>query len=482
MNGRLLVIDVGTSNVRVSVVAADASIVTTRLEANLPQTPFPGLVEFDAVTLAELVEQMAAACLEQAGPVDAVGITNQRSSTVVWDRSTGLPIAPGLGWQDLRTVLECLTLAGDGYRVAPNQSATKLAWLLDNHDADRARDLCFGTIDSWLIWRLTRGAVHATDATNAGVTGLIELDGSGWWTALLERLRIPVSAMPTIVDSSGVIGEAVALPGAPVIAGVAGDQQASLVGQGCLRPGQAKATFGTGAFLNVWVGATRPSFPVRGDHGCFPIIATRTNGTIAWGVEALMLTAGSNVEWLRDDMALIESAAASHEIAARCTDTGGVMYVPALLGLGTPHFDYGARGTLLGLTRGSGRPEIVRAVLEGVAHRAADLLESAEADTGLSVGTVHVDGGMSANPTFVQAVADATQRKIEVCPLAEATTLGAAFLAGVAVGVWPSLDATAQTWSPAATYTPERTLDRDQWHVAVERSRRWIPDLSALDF
>jgi glycerol kinase len=279
-----------------------------------------------------------------------------------------------------------------------------------------------------------------------------------------------------------VLGPADALDGAPPIAALVGDQQASLAGQGAVHPGLAKITFGTGGMLDVCVGPDRPLNARQGGHGTFPIVAWRRGGTTTWGVEAVMLAAGTNVEWLRDDLGVIDTAEQSHEVAAACETSEGVVYVPALLGLGTPRWDYGARGTLLGITRGTGRPQLVRAVLEGVAHRGADLLEATEADTGLAIPRLRIDGGMSANPTFVQAVADATQRPVEVSPEREATTLGAGFLAGLAVGTWPDWDELAATWRPTAVVEPSRDLDRDRWRQAVERAAGWEPDLSAISF
>jgi glycerol kinase len=299
---------------------------------------------------------------------------------------------------------------------------------------------------------------------------------------VLDTLRISRQALPTIVDSSGEVGRATALDGAPPITGIAGDQQASLVGQGCVRPGLAKITFGTGGMLDVCVGDERPVPARQGKAGTFPIVAWRRGGATVWGVEAVMLAAGANVEWLRDDLGVIDDADQSHDIAAQCDTADGVVFVPALLGLGTPRWDYGARGTLLGVTRGTGRPQLVRAVLEGVAQRGADLVEAAEADTGLTLDRLRIDGGMSINPTFVQAVADATGRPIEVSPEREATTLGAGFLAGLAVGTWAGWDDIAATWQPAAAVEPVRQLDRDRWRAAVDRAAGWEPDLSAIEF
>ncbi|WP_334142531.1 FGGY family carbohydrate kinase [Rhabdothermincola sp.] len=476
-----LVIDVGTSGVRAAIVDPDAHITRDAYREVLPSSPAPGLVEFDPVAMAEAA--LACATEVLAGEsVEAVGITNQRASTIVWDRASGEPVGPGIGWQDLRTVGDCLVLQAEGLRLAPNLSATKLAHLLDQHDPDRSRDLCFGTVDTWIAWQLSQGALHVTDLSNAAVTGLVDRDGSGWDRRVLEVLRIPAEILPAIVDSTGVVGQATALPGEPPIAALVGDQQASLVGQGCVAPGPAKITFGTGAMLDAVYGPTRPGFETRGGGGTFPIVAWRRDGRATWGIEAIMLSAGTNVEWLRDDLGVIATAEESHTVAAQCAHTDGVVYVPALLGLGTPYWDYGARGALLGLTRGTGRPQLVRAVLEGVAQRGADLVEAAELDGGTPIPSLRIDGGMSRNPTFVQALADACGRPVEVSPVVEATTLGAALLAGLSTGAWGSWDDVAGTWQPREVVEPAGTLDRDRWREAVERAKGWHADLSALDF
>jgi glycerol kinase len=482
MTGPLLVVDVGTSGVRGSVVRPDARVTAVHYRRTLPASPAPGLVEFDPLALVEAALGVARAALAEGGPVTAVGITNQRASTVVWDRATGEPVGPGLGWQDLRTVGDCLVWQGEGLRFAPNESATKAAHLLDAADPDRRRDLCVGTIDSWVAWHLSQGDLHVTDLSNAAVTGLLLADGSGWDDKRLDALRISRQSLPRVVDTTGVVGTATALDGAPPIAALVGDQQASLAGQGCVRPGQAKITFGTGAMLDVCVGGERPAAARQGEHGTFPIVAWRDAGGVTWGVEAVMLAAGTNIEWLRDDLGVIDTAEASDEVAAACDSTDGVLYVPALLGLGTPRWDYGARGTLLGVTRGTGRAQLVRAVLEGVAHRGADLVEAAEADTGLTLDRLRVDGGMTANATFVQAVADATRRPVEVSPEREATTLGAGFLAGLAVGTWSGWDDVADGWRPATVVEPARELDRERWREAVSRAAGWEPDLTAISF
>jgi len=480
----ILVVDVGTSGVRAAIVGPDATISHVHHRPVLPSTPAQGFVEFDATAMAAAMLAVAHDALADGGPVEAVGIANQRASTIVWDRATGSPVGPGVGWQDLRTAAMCLNLREQGIRVAPNESATKIAFLMDMADPDRERDLCFGTVDTWAAWTLSGGTMHVTDPSNVGLTGLFRVDGTGWATEPLAALRIPEDALPTIVDSSGVAGEAQALPGAPPIAGIVGDQQASLVGQGCTRPGLAKVTFGTGGMVDMCVGPQRPSFPRRGPHGTFPIVAWSRHGRLTWGLEGVMLTAGQAVEWLRDDLGMLSTSAESAEVAAACDSTDGVCFVPALLGMGTPAWDFGARGALLGVSRGTGRPQVVRAVLEGVAHRGVDLVEAVEADSGLSIGSLRVDGGMSANPLFLRALADASQRPVEVSPVLEATTLGAAFLAGLAVGTWADEEELAAMWSPTEVVEPRRRSGaaRDRWREAVARAQGWVPDLSAIEF
>ncbi|HUO49813.1 MAG TPA: FGGY family carbohydrate kinase [Acidimicrobiales bacterium] len=483
----ILVVDVGTSGVRAGVVEATGEVRAAHYAEVLPTSPAPGFVEFDPVAMAAAALEVARRALADAGPVDGVGVANQRASTVVWDRKTGEPVGPGIGWQDLRTVGTCLVLREQGIRTAPNESSTKLAMLLDLADPERERDLCFGTVDTWIVWALSEGRLHVTDPSNAGVTGLMARDGDRWDDTMLEALRIPRSVLPTVVDSTGAVGEASALDGAPMICGIAGDQQASLVGQGCTLPGLAKATFGTGGMLDLCVGPQRPGFARRGGAGTFPIAAWQRHGEITWGVEAIMLSAGTCVEWLRDDLGILTSAAESDTVAAACADTGDVWFVPALLGLGTPVWDFGARGTFVGITRGTGRPEMVRAVLEGVAHRGADLVEAAEADTGMSIATLRVDGGMSANDTFVRALAEATGRPVETSPVLEATTLGAAYLAGMALGTWADEAEVAAAWRPGRRVEPavgdaRRLATRERWHAARDRSLAAVPELSTLDF
>ena len=487
----VLVIDVGTSGVRAAVVRPDGDVHGLHYLSTPPSSPFPGLVEFDPMAMLQSVMQVAQAALHDAGPVSAVGITAQRASTVVWDRATGEPIGPGLGWQDLRTVIECITARAEhGLMLAPNQSATKIPWLLDNCGG-RGRDVCAGTVDSWLAWHLTGGTHHVTDHTNAAITGLTLPDASGWSDTACAAMKVPVDMLPRIVATSGAIGECTALPGAPVLAALVGDQQASLIGQSCVQPGMAKVTFGTGGMLDMVTGTRAAATAGRSSGGTFPVVAWSRDGQLTWGAEAIMLSAGTNVEWLVSDLGILADAAESHAVASQCANAEGVVYVPALMGLGTPHWDYGARGTLLGLTRGSGRPQIVRAVLEGVAHRGADLVEAAEADGGHTIPVLRTDGGMSRNGTFVQALADASGKTVEVSRHTEATTVGAGYLAGMAVGMWNDPSDLEALWQPAAVVHPrpgfepdgaDRVAARRVWNEAVDRAKGWIPDLSALDF
>lgn len=477
----ILVVDVGTSSVRASLVEPDGKVHATRRKPLPPDVPFAGLVEFDPAAMAASALEAAAAVSAGAGSIEAVGITAQRASTVAWDARTGRPHGAGLGWQDLRTVGTCLELQADGFRFSPSESATKFAWHAGQHKDHP--DLRLGTVDSWIAWTLTGGRSHITDATNAGVTGLYSASGGGWRTDALEKLGLSPEQLPGIVDSSGELAVVSALPGELPLCSLVGDQQASLVGQGCTRRGLAKATFGTGGMLDVCLDDHGPARADRGRHGCFPIIAWQQAGRVTWGSEAIMLAAGTAVDWLVEDMQLITSPAESEELAASCPDTAGVVMVPGLLGFGTPQWDFGARGALFGITRGTHRGHIVRAVLEGVAHSGADLLEATEADTGLQIETLRVDGGMSANRVFVQALADACARPVEVSRELEATTLGAGYLAGLATGVWSDTDQVAAAWSPKDVVDPSgKDPGRDRWKTALERAGRWYPDLSAITF
>ena len=482
---RHLVVDIGTSSIRASMLTDAAELLCEHHREFRPQTPDPGIVEFDAAEMGSIVLELCTAAIQQSGTPDVVGITNQRGSTVVWDRDSGEPIGPAHGWQDLRTVGDCLALQQSGLRLAPNMPATKVKWMLDTFDAHRSRNLALGTVDSWIAWVLSRGSLHVSDPSNTGVTGF--WNEHGWEHEPLEILGIPEGMLPTIVDSTGICGDATALPGSPPIGTLIGDQQGSMIGQGCTARGSAKFTFGTGGMLDVCLGRTEPTFESRGPNGTFRIAAWRDLQGLAWGIEAIMLSAGTCLEWLQADMGLLETVADSDAMAASVGSTEGVTFVPALLGLGTPNWDYGARGMLAGATRGTTAAHIVRAVLEGVAHRAADMREAAVMDAGLPIDAIRVDGGMSDNASFVQMLADLCGVPVELSPVREATTLGASLLAGVAIGVDDAVEETAERWNPKRTVEPNcseshRLAMRDQWIAARSRSEGWIEGLSAISF
>lgn len=505
----VLVLDIGTSGLRTAIVDHSGHIVDYDYVGNPPSTPFAGLVEFDALDMYDKSVASMQRIVDRNPTVRiaSLGITNQRASTIAWDAATGLPVGPALGWQDLRTVMECITAKTEhAIHLAPNQSATKAAWLMQNSVANAGTPpgrIRIGTIDAWLTWKLTAGAVFVTDHTNAAVTGLVTVDALAWDAHICGTLGVPVDALPLIVATSEVVG---AIVGHDVLEGISlaarvGDQQASLVGQGCIDPGDTKITFGTGGMLDMVTGRIGPSEARRTSHGTFPIVAysqpsnvsnvAATEYDVVWGIEAVMLSAGTNIEWLCTDMGLIATPADSDALASSVSSTDGVAFVPALLGLGTPEWDYGARGTLTGLTRGTTSAHIVRAVLDGIAQRGADLLAAASADSAerniAPSPRIRIDGGMSRNHTFVALLSEATGRSIEVSPVTEATTLGAAFLAGVASGVWATLSDAAATWHPASIVAPhstsnERGLARQEWSRTLAAARAWIPALSALDF
>ena len=478
---KALAIDVGSSSIRTALVDELGQVSAVHQQRLTVRTPSPGEVELGPAEIARLSLELAEVTLHEGGRCDVVGITNQRATTVVFDPTTSQAVGPALGWQDLRTIGSCLALRAEGLQIAPNQSATKLQWLVEQYDGAHARDLCFGTVDTWVAWKLSGGHVFVTDPGNAGVTGLAARSVTTWDESIISTLGVGHVALPSIVDSAGMTGPATALSGAPPFVAIVGDQQASLAGQACVRAGDAKITFGTGGMLDVNLGDRPPDFERRSPSGTFPIVAWRVAGRTTWGAEAVMLAAGTNIQWLRDDLGLVATAEETHTVAASCSDSGGVWFVPAPLGLGTPQWDYGARSAFFGLTRGSGRAEVVRAVLEGIAHRGADLVEATERDTNASIEVLRIDGGMSDNPTFVHALADATGRPVEISPVRDATTRGAGLLALVGLGSFDAIDSLAGTWAPRTRVEPQRTLDRDRWHEACARAGHWIPELSSID-
>ena len=480
---RALAIDIGTTSVRTATVDVNGTVDHVHQRRLSVRTPQPGEVELDANEIVSLVFELARATLAEAGPCEVVGITNQRATTVLFDPLTSAPVGPALGWQDLRTVIDCLVLQGEGLRLAPNQSATKAQWLVQ-HSGRAASELRFATIDTWVVWALTEGATHVTDRSNAGVTGLVDLE-LNWDSRVVDLLNLDVAMMPQIVDTMNDIGPATALEGSPRITALIGDQPASLFGQSCLRRG-AKITFGTGAMLDMVRGVETPEAMTRLDSGCFPIVAYSHDNVTTWGLEGIVLSAGSCIEWLRDDLGLISDASECEALALSVDSSEGVSFVPALSGLGTPHWDFGARGGFFGITRGTTKAHLVRAVLEGIAQRGTDLIEAVELETGETIDEVRVDGGMTANSFFVQSLANASGRRIAVSSEREATTRGAGLMALVSAH-YLSLDDVESLWSPAQVFTPQLTSDeqsasRTRWATTIARVAKTIPELSTVVF
>lgn len=481
---RALAIDIGTTSIRTGIVDVHGTVTHIRQEPLTVTTPNPGEVELDGMEIARLARELATTTLAEGGGADVVGITNQRATTIVFDPATGVPVGPALGWQDLRTVIDCLILQGDGLRLAPNQSATKARWLVAQSGRE-SRDLRFATIETWVAWHLSEGSVHVTDRSNAAVNGLVALDVNHWDAKILSTLGLDVAMMPAIVDTIGPVGVASALPGTPRITALVGDQQASLFGQSCVTQG-AKITFGTGAMLDMVRGSRGPSTMKRFPSGCFPVVTRSIDGVLTWGIEGIVLSAGACIEWLRDDLGLIDDAAHTESLATSVSSVDGVTFVPALSGLGTPQWDFGARGGFFGITRGSTKAHLVRAVLEGIAHRGADLVVAAERETGTRLEEIRVDGGMSANKFFVQCLADFTGLRVAVSREREATTRGAGLMALVAIGAL-SLEDVEALWTPKDVYSPSTTDDQRQrerarWSSVVQRVEKTIPELSTVSF
>ncbi|HVA71265.1 MAG TPA: FGGY family carbohydrate kinase [Acidimicrobiales bacterium] len=480
---RALAIDVGSSSVRTAVVDAQGKVAHVHQQRLTVRSPSPGEVELDPAEIARLSLELAARTLDEGGPCDVVGITNQRATTIVFDPDTGRAVGPALSWQDLRTVLDCLTLQGDGLRLAPNQSATKIRWLVAQ-SGRRAKDLRFATIETWIAWHLSERTTFATDRSNASVNGLVNPTLDGWDEHVLRVLELDEVMLPRLVDTMGSFGVASALAGAPPITALVGDQPASLFGQSCVRRG-AKITFGTGAMLDMVHGVEAPSSLHRFASGCYPTVVRSADSRLTWGIEGIILSAGSCVEWLHE-LGLIDTATQSEELASSVPSADGVSFVPAFSGLGTPQWDFGARGAFFGLTLGSSAAHLARAVLEGIAQRGADLLDAAEQEIATTLSELRVDGGMSANRLFVQRLADFSGHAVAVSSEREATTRGAGLMALVGAGSL-TLDDVEHLWSPAYVATPslsedQRLSSRAQWLETVQRVAGTIPELSAVSF
>jgi len=470
--------------------------------------PHPGWVEHDPESIWSTQLETARQVLVQAGvrpqEVAAVGITNQRETTVLWDRATGKPIYNAIVWQCRRTASMCQQLKERGLEDEVRRrtglvidayfSGTKVAWLLDHVDGARrlAEDgrLAFGTIDSFLLWRLTNGAVHATDVSNASRTMLFNLATLSWDPFLLQELRIPEAILPKVVSSSQMLGETTTdTLGARIpVAGIAGDQQAALFGQSCFQRGMAKNTYGTGCFLLLHTGMQ----PVPSTSGLLTTAAwqlrDRSTGSpkpVAFALEGSVFIAGAAVQWLRDGLRIIRESSEVESLAASVPDSGGVVFVPALVGLGAPYWDPYARGTIVGLTRGSTRAHLARATLEAIAFQTRDVLEAMQRDAGLALQALRVDGGAARNDLLLQLQADLLGTPVQRPAQTETTALGAAMLAGLSAGIWSSVEDLERVWTLDREFEPVMSQDeRDQryirWQEAVRRARDWAgPDANA---
>ncbi len=492
----VLALDQGTTSSR-AIVFDRRGHARAAAQQEFPQHyPRPGWVEHDPRDLWETTRRVALAAVAEANldrtQLAAIGLTNQRETTLLWERATGRPLAPAIVWQDRRTAAACVRLKARGLEplfrrrtglvLDPYFSATKLAWLLDHVPGARRRagrgELAFGTVDTWLLWQLTGGVVHTTDVSNASRTLLLNLRTGEWDDELLRLLRIPREVLPEVRPSSGWFGEVTTIPalrGVP-IAGVAGDQQAALFGQACFRPGMAKNTYGTGCFLLLHTGTK----PVVSKHQLLTTIAWRLGADqpLEYALEGSVFVGGAVVQWLRDGLGLIARSADIEALAARVPDSGGVYFVPAFTGLGAPHWDAAARGAIVGLTRGTTAAHIARAAVESIAYQSADLLGAMEADAKLRLRELRVDGGATVNNALLQFQSDLLRVPVVRPRTTETTALGAAFLAGLAVGVWKSREEIAALWSVARVFQPRAPVAATRraqadWRRAVARARDW---------
>ncbi|WP_261569981.1 glycerol kinase GlpK [Frankia gtarii] len=496
-------VDQGTTGTTVCLLDRDGRVAGRGYTEIHPSFPRPGRVEQDPEELWRSVVDTVNAALADADlrPTDlaALGITNQRETTVVWERSSSTPVGPAIVWQDRRTAAHCERLAAGGHAAAvgdrtglvldPYFSATKIGWILDRDPALRRRagrgEIAFGTVDSWLVWKLTGGAVHVTDVTNASRTLLLDLATAAWAPDMLDLFDVPAEMLPDVVPSSRVYAETdpdaflgVRIP----VAAAVGDQQAALFAQGCVEPGQAKNTYGTGSFVLVNTGPTVP--PPQ--SSLLRTVAYQLDGEpVRYALEGAILSTGAAVGWLRDSLGIIRDAAETAQLAASLPGNDGVYFVPALTGLGAPHWDPRARGTLLGITRGTGRAHLARAVLEGIAYRTRDVVE-AMAGAGFAVRELRADGGAARNPWLMQFQADILGVDVDVPDNIETTALGSAYLAGLAIGFFTDPTALAAHRRSERRYRPamppaQRDRAYRRWLAAVDRARAWADDTDDTD-
>jgi len=491
----VLALDQGTTSSRAILfdrTGAIKSIARQPFEQIFPQ---PGWVEHDPAEIWNTQLSVAAGALQQAGvspdEVAAIGITNQRETTVVWDRKSGKPVCNAIVWQDRRTAGLCDQLKQKGLEETVKKktglvtdayfSGTKLHWILENVPGAMKRaqagELCFGTIDSWLIWNLTGGKSHCTDVSNASRTMLYNIHTLQWDDEILDILNIPRSVLPEVVASSGVVAETglAQMKGAIPIGGIAGDQQAALFGQLCLKEGMVKNTYGTGCFLMMNTGEKA----VYSGNNLLTTVAWQLDGKTTYALEGSVFIAGAAVQWLRDGLKIIQSSGDVEKLAAEVPDNGGVYFVPALAGLGAPYWDPYARGTFVGITRGTTASHFARAALEAIAYQSADVMKAMEADAGKAITELRVDGGAVINNLLMQFQADVMQCRVIRPVILETTALGAAYLAGLAVGFWKNTGELEFQWKKDRLFEPslpriEAEQLLKQWHRAVERSRQWI--------
>ena len=488
----ILALDQGTTSSRAIVFDHDGRQVAVSQKEYPQHFPKPGHVEHDPLAIwasqwSTAVEAMGKADLEPQD-IAAIGIANQRETTLVWDRETGKPVYPAIVWQDRRTAADCAKLRAEGLeplfaqrtglRLDPYFSGTKIRWILENVAGARKRaeagKLMFGTVDTWLLWRLSGRTVHATDATNASRTLIYDIHRGVWDAELLEILGIPASMLPEVKDSSGIFGES--QEGIP-IAGIAGDQQAALFGQGCFSPGMAKNTYGTGCFLLMNTGGEA----VTSTNNLLTTIAWRIGGKTEYALEGSVFMGGAIVKWLRDDLQLVRSAEECEQVAATVADSGGMYFVPAFTGLGAPHWDPYARGAIFGITRGTKRAHFCRAAMEAIAFQSAELAGCMVKDSGIPLKRLRVDGGAARSDLLMQFQADLLGVEVSRPKDVETTAMGAAWLAGLAVGFWDNREELVRRREAATEFVPARSAGEmkqlmDGWNRAVERSKQWVDD------